>query len=1518
MKKKLLPPALLLSLFSSLLAGAPAAQSFRFRLWNPLKMERKGEAVAVDLRRVDHPDLSPGALAVRVGGKEVPAQADDLDGDGKADQLVLVASAGPLETLEVRVLGPAQGPPPLRKAAVEIDKARGVKITRFTWSLHPGGAEWTTLVYDPLKKGKVLSLSATLPCGGARPLFGPERKMEWAVSGSRAMIWYHPESGQAGKTKNRIRVSFRVRGGRPYTLHRLTFRGEADPAAVDALALRLAEPLRPLPAPDLSDRDLFQKALRRAVEKYRPLAAADSNGQPGETDLGRYKRMRGSWIDGFFPGSLFLLGEMTGDPWWKERAIRYADLIRRYKTAETHDLGFMFMPSVRRAWEATGDPSRLADVLEAARNLYKRYNPRGKYIRAWGALCSERSAGWTIIDCMMNLNLLYFASAHGAGPELARAATNHALTTIRNHIRPDGSTYHVAALDPVDGKLLKAFQRQGYGDNTTWSRGQSWAVHGYAETAASSGNPEILAAALKVARWFVNHLPPDYVPFWDYDIPTRPNVVRDTSAASIGAAGLLILARNPAVPEKERKLFKETARRILRSLALYYLSPPGPEEESLLLEGSTHKGVNAIGLNYGDYYFLAGIEEFLGKKGGAPGKGEKKGEGAGSQQAALVQKGEAIARSWPNTPTRKPGDPGYPAVHDYFRVLSRFALHVERCWHGGYRGNAGIGWFGDGRSDENGQRTLANFITTAALLGTSPRYDPRACGIPAGLLKEQAVQALRYFYRTHVTGDLPCTNNRPWGDHWQSSWWAGKAALGAMLLWKDLPGDVKEGVRRVLAHEADRLEKQKTYDRLHFNTGSEENAWDAEAPAWALRLCDPTPDQEKRWRKTLERFALNTLSRPGDVGKPGITAANVYPDFTVENHGFFHMDYMICPLHSLAWSAAAFTLPGPGRRAEPPECLFFNFLPHWRKTRRYILWGGRWAYPGGKDWPRYAYGLYFVLPVLVTAEHKYGDTIARRFEGARLYDLEREQLINADGRFFSKRFTGKATTRWPSEWESDAAVNLAVAALLHLGFRDRPLPPVKRSVMDQALAGSWKSEFTSHAAVRGVHRFASFAFDAFRYPMQGVFAVPGGEDLMEWDGNLCPVGKKAQVTKEALETFPGGFWAACEAREGMVRPKSCPLSLEVSDEGAKGGEILRPDHPLFQGIRSLKRMVVFDRILQAGPGWTLLARDDKGKPMILEAKPGKGDFLLLQCDAAEKAWRGKPLGRLFTNALACLDWKKGDRVALYSGEAHAGKALDALGISHVPVGPGSLPPKGVSLFVVGRSAYGIRPYWSKVLRWVEQGGRLLKLTVQDKGWEPWTLSTETRPALLHYLAAVALPDDATFLLLHQVESGEEGGSEVEGINFRVENDLFNGNKRTFTPFLPPRPPLAVPGAGGTERRIPLHARAVTAGNLVALDVQASAGTQLYLWDESARRDRSRSLCAETLYLPLQVEPGKPVRYAAALGSLEAGGPPRVLEVEKTSTGMSALVKSGAGPLYQVYFTWKGGKLQVKVSEVRKG
>ncbi len=1513
MKRHYLIPALFLAL-----APGASAQSFRFRLWNPLRMERKGEAVVVDLRRIHHPRLSPGALEVQVRGKRVPAQADDTDGDGRADQLALLVSAAPLETLDVQVLGPAQGPPPLRKAAVEVDKLRKVKITRFTWSLRPGGAEWTTLVYDPLEKGKVLSLSASLPCGGGRPYFGPERKMEWAASGSGAMIWYRPEARPAARAGNRIRLSFRVRGGRPYTLHRLSFRGEADPAAVDALALKLAEPLRPLPARELSDRDLFGAALKRALEKYRPLAAADAGGQPGETDLGKYKRYRGSWIDGFFPGSLFLIGEMTGDSWWKERAIRYADLIRRYKNMETHDLGFMFMPSVRRAWEATGDPSRLADVLDAARSLYKRYNPRGRYIRAWGSLCGERSAGWTIIDCMMNMNLLYFASRHGAGPEPARAATNHALTTIKNHIRPDGSTYHVAALDPVDGKLLKAFQRQGFGDNTTWSRGQSWAVHGFAETAANSGDPRILAAALKVARWFVNHLPPDYVPFWDYDIPTRPNVVRDTSAASIGATGLLILARNPAVPAKDRKLFKETARRILRSLALYYLSPPGPEEESLLLDGSTHGGVNAIGLNYGDYYFLEGIEEFLGKKKGtSEGKGPG-GGGPGGEQAALVQKGEALARSWPKTPARKPGDPGYPAVHDYFRVLSRFALHVERCWHGGYKGQAGIGWFGDGKSDENGQRTLANFITTAALLGTSPRYDPRSCGIPAALLKKQAVQALRYFYRTHVTGDLPCTNGRKWGDHWQSSWWAGKAALGAMLLWKDLPADVKKGVKRVLAHEADRLEKVKTYGRLHFNTGSEENAWDAEAPAWALRLCDPSPEQAARWRKTLERFALNTLSRPGDVGKPGVTAANVYPDFTVENHGFFHMDYMICPLHSLAWSAAAFTLPGPGRRTKPPECLFFNFLPHWRKTRRYILWGGRWACPGGKDWPRYAYGLYFVLPVLVAAEHKYGDTIARRFEGFRLYDLEREQLINGDGRLFSKRFTGNATTRWPSEWESDAAVNLSVAVLLHLGFEDQALPPVKRSVMDQALAGSWKSEFTSHAAVRGARRFASFAFDAFRYPMQGVFAVPGGEDYLEWDGNLCPVGKKAQVVREALETFPGGFWAACEAREGTARPKSCPLSLEVSDEGARGGEILLPDHPLFSGIQSLKKAVVFDRILRAGPGWTPLAKDDKGNPVILEARPGKGDFLLLQCDAAEKCWRNKPLGRLFTNALACLGWKKGDKVALYSGEPHAEKALDALGIPFVRIQPGGLPPKGVSLFVVGRSAYGIRPYWGDVLQWVEKGGRVLKLTVQDKGWEPWTLSTETRPALLHHIAAVALPDDATFLLLHQAESGEEGGSTVQGINFRVENDLFNGNKRTFTPFLPPMPPLTVPGAGGTERRIPLRARSVLAGNLVALDALASSGAGLYLWDESARRDRSRSLCAETLYLPLHVEPGRPARYAAALGALEAGGPPRILEMKETDTGMKALVKSGAGPLYQVYFSWKGEKPAVTISEVRKG
>ncbi len=1497
---------------AALLSPLLPAQSLTFRLWNPLKISRPKEAALVPLWRLGGPALPAGPLQVQVKGKTVPAQADDTDGDGKADQLVLLVDCGPLETLDVRVLGPARGPLPLRTLSIEKRPGKGLRLTRITWKPAPGGARWTTTLYDPLKKGKVLSLSAFLACGGARPLFGVERRKEWAFTGREGMIWSKADAGAARKAGERIRLPFRVRGGRPYAVDRLAFPGEGDPEVLDELALRLSAPLRPLPAKNPSDRELFRAALAHAMAKYRPLAAKNAKKLPGSTDLGRFQWVLGSWIDGFFPGSLFYIYDMTGDPWWKERAIRYSDLIRRFKTLETHDLGFMFMPSVRRAWEETGDPSRLADVLEAARTLYGRYNPRGKYVRAWGKLCNESSAGWTIIDCMMNLNLLYFASLHGAGPGPALAATNHALTTYRNHVRPDGSTIHVVSLDPLDGKVLKAFQRQGFGYTTTWSRGHSWAVHGFAESAAYSKNPKILEAALKVARWFVNHLPPDKVPFWDYDIPTKPNVVRDTSAASIGAAGLLILARNPAVPERDRETFRKTAREIVRSLCLFYLSPPGDTEESILLEGCTHGGVNSIGLNYGDFYFLECLREFLGRK------KETGDTGPHREQAALLQKGETLARSWPRTPARKPGDPGYPAVHDYFRVLSRFALHVERCWHGGYKGHSDIGWFGDGRSDENGQRTLANFITTAALLGTSPRYDPRACGIPASLLQAQAIQALRYFYRTHVTGDLPCTGGRKWGNHWQSSWWAGKAALGAMLLWKDLPPDVKEGVKRVLAHEADRLERVKTYGRLHFNTGSEENAWNAEAPAWALRLCDPTPEQAARWRKTLDRFAWNTLSRPGDTGKPGVTAANVYPDFTVENHGFFHMDYMICPLHSLAWSAAAFTLPGPGRRAAPPESLFFNFLPHWRKTRRYILWGGRWAYPGGKDWPRYAYGLYFVLPVLVTAEQKYGDTIARRFEGCRLYDLEREQLINRDGRFFSKRFTGKAVTRWPSEWESDAAVNLSVAVLLHLGFKDQPLPAVKREVMDQALAGSWKSPYTSHAAVRGKNRFASYAFDAFRYPMQGVFAVPGGEDLLEWDGNLCPAGEKAEVTREALETFKGGFWAACEAREGTVPPKSCPLSLEVSDEGARGDAILLPSHPLFRGVPSLKGLVVFDRILKAGPGWTPLARDDKGNPMILEAKPGKGDFLLLQCDAAEKCWRKRPLGRIFTNALAWLGWKKGDKVALYSGEPHAERALKALGISFVRIQPGKLPPKKVSLFVIGRSAFGVRPYWGDILRWVEKGGKLLKLTVQDHGWNPWILSTETRPALLHRLAAVALPDDATFLLLHQVESNREGGSLVQGINFRVENDILNGNKRRFTPFLPPMPPLTVPGAGGTERRIPLHARAVIAGNLVALDALSSDGTTLYLWDESLRRDRSRSLCAETLYLPLKLEPGKPVRYAAALGSLPAGGPPRVLEVEKTPGGMRALVKSGTGPLYQVYFTWKDGNLQVKVSEVRKG
>ncbi|MCC8018589.1 MAG: glycoside hydrolase family 88 protein [Rikenellaceae bacterium] len=315
------------------------------------------------------------------------------------------------------------------------------------------------------------------------------------------------------------------------------------------------------------------------------------------------------WTSGFFPGELWYLYEYTGAAEWEEEARRFTSPIEREKTnGGTHDMGFKIYCSFGNGYRLTGDRGYREIMLEAARTLTTRYNPDLGVIRSW----DHNGDKWrypVIIDNMMNLELLFWAARESGDRQFYDIAVSHALTTMRNHFRDDYSTYHVVDYDPATGGVLNRHTHQGYAHESTWSRGEAWALYGYTMCYRETGLDEFLAQAENVAGYIFNHpnLPDDLILYWDYDAPGIPDEPRDASAAAITASALYEMSRYATADRAGQ--YKEWADRIIASLS----SPAYRAEEGtnrgFLLMHSTGAGNFEVDrpLVYADYYFLEAL-----------------------------------------------------------------------------------------------------------------------------------------------------------------------------------------------------------------------------------------------------------------------------------------------------------------------------------------------------------------------------------------------------------------------------------------------------------------------------------------------------------------------------------------------------------------------------------------------------------------------------------------------------------------------------------------------------------------------------------------------------------------------------------------------------------------------------------------------------------------------------------------------------------------------------------------------
>ncbi|MEZ0607104.1 glycoside hydrolase family 88 protein [Fibrella sp. WM1] len=311
------------------------------------------------------------------------------------------------------------------------------------------------------------------------------------------------------------------------------------------------------------------------------------------------------WTSGFFPGELWYLYEYTGKTEWADQARQFTTRLESEKTnAGTHDMGFKLYCSYGNGYRLTRDPAYRTILIEAARTLSKRFKPKAGIIRSW----DHHKEQWqcpVIIDNMMNLELLFAATRLTGDSSFYNIAVSHARMTMKNHYRPDNSSYHVVDYDTLTGNVLKKNTHQGFNDKSAWARGQAWGLYGFTLCYRETKDPLFLKQAQAIARFMLDHprMPADLIPYYDFDAPGIPNEPRDVSAAAIMASALYELSTY--VPGSA---YRAKADQVITNLAKSYASPLGQHHGFLLLHSTGAKTFERdVPLIYADYYYLEAL-----------------------------------------------------------------------------------------------------------------------------------------------------------------------------------------------------------------------------------------------------------------------------------------------------------------------------------------------------------------------------------------------------------------------------------------------------------------------------------------------------------------------------------------------------------------------------------------------------------------------------------------------------------------------------------------------------------------------------------------------------------------------------------------------------------------------------------------------------------------------------------------------------------------------------------------------
>lgn len=322
------------------------------------------------------------------------------------------------------------------------------------------------------------------------------------------------------------------------------------------------------------------------------------------------------WTAGFWPGILWQVYRDTQNIKLMnlaEECEQKLDAVQQNYYRLDHDMGFMWTLTSVAHYKLTGNEDSKRRALLAANLLMGRFNVNGNFIRAWNPWTEgEDNSGVAIIDCLMNLPLLYWASEETGDPRFKSVAKKHADTVLEHFIRIDGAVHHIVRFDSETGERIEAVGGQGYAPFSAWSRGVAWAIYGMTLSYHYTKEANYLETAKRVAHFFLSHLPEDRVPAWDFRLPHDVESPKDSSAGAIAACGLLLLAEK--VSATEAATYQKAGENILESLYKNYGNWDGAEE-GLILHGTSHFPEGKYTDNpliYGDYYFVEGIARLKG------------------------------------------------------------------------------------------------------------------------------------------------------------------------------------------------------------------------------------------------------------------------------------------------------------------------------------------------------------------------------------------------------------------------------------------------------------------------------------------------------------------------------------------------------------------------------------------------------------------------------------------------------------------------------------------------------------------------------------------------------------------------------------------------------------------------------------------------------------------------------------------------------------------------------------------